>query len=976
MVGIAVLGPVRMIGGDGAPVPVASTRQVLLLAVLVSRFGRVVGSDELVESLWADKLPAHPMAALQSQVFRLRRQLAAVGVGLDNDGSGYRLVADREGVDAARFEYLVAQARNRSSEPAVAVGLLDEALGLWRGRAYLEVADHAAILAEANRLEELRADAAELRGAFLLELGAAGDAARAMETLMDEHPFRERPVAIRMRALAREGRHAEALGLFDTFRRILGEELGLEPSPELCMLEGEILRHDLPAVPRIGLPGNSLVGREVELADVASRLEAGRLVTLTGAGGIGKTRLAFHAAARGAERYPDGVWVCELADVGAVDAVAPAVASALHVERDAEHTDAERVVQFLRTRQALLVFDNCEHVLDDTRPLVAAILAHAPDVDVVATSRRRLGVDGEQVVPVTSLAVADWDDPDSPAVVLFVDRAQAVRPGFALTDDNIAAVCALCRCLDGLPLALELAAARTVTRTPAEILDEVAERVDELGDPFRSKERHRSIEAVVGWSYDRLGPVEQHLFRNIAVFSGGFTADAVAAVAEADRDAAMSALTSLVENSLVAAHHSGQTTRFSMLEPIRHYAEARLADEDQRDRALARHAAWATAWIEAADAGLRSSEEAHWANAVAAELPNLRAAQRWSLDHDPHAAMRIAGAMYWYACWHGASEAFEWAATIAERFADDAIPALAAALATAAQGAARRGDMTTARRLAERGIAAAATEPTAARFAWEALSSAEMMTGNYERTLACQQRALDLARLAGDITHQAREHGARAVALGYLGQVGDGHAELATATALAATAQNPTIQAFCDYVGGELRIDTDPAKALPLLERARDIGRAIGNRYLTAIAGVSAVSCAARTGNPAHAVSDYTELLDHFDRTGSRAQQWTTIRTLIETLTRLGRDEHAAILHGALATSHRAPPLIGADAIRMHDAVTTFTARLGQDRVQQLSAHGAALDDDAAIAYARRCTTNNGTAGKDNLTNPERSGVP
>jgi tetratricopeptide (TPR) repeat protein len=251
-----------------------------------------------------------------------------------------------------------------------------------------------------------------------------------------------------------------------------------------------------------------------------------------------------------------------------------------------------------------------------------------------------------------------------------------------------------------------------------------------------------------------------------------------------------------------------------------------------------------------------------------------------------------------------------------------------------------------------------------------------MMTGNYERTLACQQHALDLARLAGDITHQAREHGARAVALGYLGQLDNAHAELSTATTLAATARNPTIQAFCDYVGGELRIDTDPAEALPLLERARDIGRVIGNRYLTAIAGVSAVSCAARIGNRGHAVSDYTELLDHFDRTGSRAQQWTTIRTLIEALTRLGRDEPAAILHGALTASPSAPPLIGPDSIRMLDAATTLTARLGHDRFQQLSAHGAALDDETAIAYARRSTTNDRTAGGDTLTKPELRSVP
>jgi predicted ATPase/DNA-binding SARP family transcriptional activator len=964
MGGIGVLGPVRVIGEEGTPTSVGSRRQVLLLAVLVTRCGRVVSADELVEALWGDEQPRHPTAALQSQVFRLRQQLAAASVRVDNDGSGYRLVADRDRVDAARFDDGVARAHSRSAEPVIALGVLEDALGLWRGRAYFEVADHPAVMTEAVRLEELRADAAELRGALLLELGEASDAARSMEQLIEEHPFRERPVSIRMRALAREGRHAEALSLLDAFRRTLREELGLEPSPELRSLEGEILRHDLPPRPRIGLPGNSLVGREVELAEIASRMEASRLVTLTGPGGVGKTRLALHAATRAAEEYPDGLWLCELADVGVVDAVAPAVAAALQVERDAEHTDAERIVQFLHSRRALLVLDNCEHVLDGARDLVAAILAHTPDIDVVATSRRRLGVEGEHVVAVSSLPVADYDDPDSPAVVLFVDRAKAMRHDFNLNDANTAVVCALCRCVNGLPLAVELAAARTVSRTPAEILAEIAERVDLLGDPLRSQERHRSIEAVIGWSYDRLGRAERHVFANVSVFAGGFTADAAVAVTDVDRDEVVAAVTSLVEHSLVAAHDVGDITRFSMLEPIRPFADARLGRDGRRDQVRSRQAAWAAAWIETADAGLRSAEEARWASAVAAELANLRAAHRWSLDHDPDTAMRIAGSMFWYTCWYGASEAFEWAALSAQRVHQDT-PKLAPVCATAALGACRRGDMATARALAERGIASAADAPVAARFTWEALSSAEMMSGNYKQTITYQQQALELARQANDTTQQAREQAARALALGYLGQFKAAHDELTAAKVLAATSGNPTAQAFCDYVAGELRIDTQPTEALPLLERARNIARLVGNRYLAAIAGVSAVSCAARIGDPAPALGAYVELLDYFDRTGSRTQQWTTIRTLIETLTRLAQDEPAATLHGALTASPSAPPLIGPDATRIDQAATALEARLGHDRFEQLTATGATLGDDAAIAYARRCSLGDRTAASD-----------
>ena len=340
------------------------------------------------------------------------------------------------------------------------------------------------------------------------------------------------------------------------------------------------------------------------------------------------------------------------------------------------------------------MLDNCEHVIDDARSLIDAILAHAPDVDLLATSRRRLGVDGEQVAPVGTLPVHDVPGVEPPAIELFVDRAQAVRGGFELTDDNRAAVAALCQCLDGLPLALELAAARTVSRSPAEILAQVAERIDQLGDPLRSRERHRSMEAVVGWSYDRLGLREQQVFRSVAVFSGGFGVDAAAAVAGVDRDEVLAALTSLVEHSLAVAHDVAGTTRFSMLEPIRQLAEARLVRTGQADEAHARHADWAAAWIELADVGLRGGSEARWLAAVAAERPNLRAAYEWSVVHEPRTAARIAGAMSWYAYWFGASEAFDWAAASVAALGANSGPELVAACATAALGACRRGDIT------------------------------------------------------------------------------------------------------------------------------------------------------------------------------------------------------------------------------------------------------------------------------------------
>jgi hypothetical protein len=251
-----------------------------------------------------------------------------------------------------------------------------------------------------------------------------------------------------------------------------------------------------------------------------------------------------------------------------------------------------------------------------------------------------------------------------------------------------------------------------------------------------------------------------------------------------------------------------------------------------------------------------------------------------------------------------------------------------------------------------------------------------MMSGNYERTLACQQRAFELAGQAGDTTHQARERAARALAYGYRGQLDAADAELAAATELIRTTGNPSMQAFCSYVAGELRLDVDPAAALPLLERARDVARHLGNRYLVAIAGVSAVSCAARIEHSAQSLGEYAELLDHFDRTGSLTQQWTTVRTLIETLTRQGADEPAVTLYGALTASRSAPPLIGLDATRMDRAIATLKARVGEQRYRELLATGAALGDDTAIVYARRYTTAGAAARDEGTSAAKLSRVP
>lgn len=953
MAEVAVLGPVLAVKDGGEPVALRSQVQRLLLALLACRHGRVVTADALVEALWGDDLPVQPYAALQSQVFRLRRRLGPMGAWVGTDGSGYRLACSRSELDAARFEDFVGRAR-QSADPVAALAGLDEALALWRGPAYLEVAEHAVIGPEVTRVEDLRIEASEERAEILLAIGRAGEASREMEALCHLHPFRERPVGLRMRALAADGRHSDALRVMAAFRRQLGEELGLEPSPQLGALEGEVLRHETPPRRTVGLPGNSFVGRQEDVEATSGRLATARLVTLVGPGGVGKTRLALHLAARVADRYPDGVWVCELAKVTRPDAVDAAVASLLRVEQRSEWGAGERVVDYLRSKRLLLVLDNCEHVAGAVNTLVSAVLAHSANVDMLATSRRRLGVEGEHLMAVHPLPTPAAGAAGGPAVTLFADRAAAVRPGFALGDGNVAAVAELCRRLGGLPLAIELAAARSVARSPIEILAEVTERMDGLGDRRRSVRRHRSIDAVVGWSYDLLDADEQAVFRQLAVFTGGCTAESAAAVVLARCDV-VDALTNLVEHSLLHARETAGHTRYAMLEPVREFAEARLVEEGVLDDLRARHAQWAARWVQMADAGLRGPDEVRWASAIEAEIANLRAAHRWSLDAGDEAAVDISGSLFWCASWYGPAEVFAWADQAVERFGESGQVGLPGACATSALGAWRRGEPARARALARRAIDLAPPDRAGlARFAWEALASTEVLAANYEQALACLDRSIELARQVGDTCHEARERAARALVLGYQGLPASAQAELESANTLLAVRENPTVRAFRDYVAGEVMLDRLPQEALPALRRAHVAARGIGNPFLSAIAGLSAVSCAARLGHSADAIGEFGELIDHFHRTGSWAQQWTILRALVETLVRLGRDEPAAVLYGALAASGTAPPVVGADVARMADAVAVLRSRLGDDQFAALRGRGARMGDDEVIAHALR----------------------
>ncbi|MFF4444330.1 BTAD domain-containing putative transcriptional regulator [Streptomyces sp. NPDC001502] len=739
-----VLGPLTVRTDEGTPVPVPEAKVRALLGALLVRYGRPVPVDRLVDELWGEDLPGNPGNTLQTKVSQLRRILAQAeegGRALVGFGpAGYALRVPGEAVDAGRFAELTALARKEAGARTRAA-LLSEALGLWRGPAYADFPDAAFAGAEAVRLEERRITAQEDLAEARLELGEHVVLADELGTLVVEHPLRQRLRAAQMRALYGAGRQNEALAAYRELTARFAQELGIDPDPELGALYEAILRQDpeltaghapepkrepepepVPAVveawplrPGTNLPTpvSSLVGREEAVARVCAAVEAGRLVTLTGPGGVGKTRLALAAAARLADAgpgpCPDGVRFVELA--GARGGVAAVIAAALGVREDAdggagpgsggEAAARDRLAAALGTRRLLLVLDNCEHVVESVAALTEQLLRQAPGLRVLATSQEPLALSGEVLEAVAPLDGAE-------AMELFAARAAAGTPGFALGPHNAEAVALVCRRLDGLPLALELAA----TRVRALGVHALAER---LHDRFRllnqvrrdAPARQRTLRAMIDWSWELLAPAEQAALRRLAVCPGGFTlesAEAVCAAGDAAAEDVLDLVTRLVDCSLVVAPYGdgdgdgeAGAPRYRMLESVTAYGLERLEEAGEAAAARLRHAEHFAGFAEQAAARLHGSEQRVWLRRLDSEGLNLRAAlDRAVAAGAAGAALRLVNASAWYWCLRGrigeARTALESALACASAAAGQAGPDVAGARVRLAAFAVFAGD--------------------------------------------------------------------------------------------------------------------------------------------------------------------------------------------------------------------------------------------------------------------------------------------
>jgi predicted ATPase/DNA-binding SARP family transcriptional activator len=534
---VRLLGPLQVVGDDGGVVAVNGSRLRALLARLALDAGRVVPADVLLEDLYGEEQPGSPDNALQGLVSKLRRALGHPEA-IVHRGGGYALELEPGSVDLVTFERLAAEGRSShgDGDSARAVSRFDDALSLWRGPALMDFAYDEFAQPTIARMVESRAGMLEDRSEALLALGRHHELVSELEPLVSEYPLRERLRTQLMLALYRSGRQAEALRQFQEARRVLGEELGLEPGPELRRLEAAMLVHDpaleAPNAPaaevrapperrtNLRAPLTATIGREHDLADLRDLVGTHRLVTVVGPGGAGKTRLATEAARSLVDGFGAGVWLVELAPLADPGAIAPAIAAALGIPDlpgvvFAGDQALGRVADFLAEGQRLLVVDNCEHLVDGAARVVEALLASCPDLKVLATSRERLGVPGEKLWPARPLALDD-------AVELFAERASEVAPAFALTEGTRPLVAEVCARLDGLPLALELAAARARALPLADIAARLDERFRLLtGGPRTGEVRQQTLRAVVDWSYELLFDDERRLFERLSVFAGG-----------------------------------------------------------------------------------------------------------------------------------------------------------------------------------------------------------------------------------------------------------------------------------------------------------------------------------------------------------------------------------------------------------------------------------------------------------------------
>jgi predicted ATPase/DNA-binding SARP family transcriptional activator len=653
-------------------IPEAKVRA--LLADLLIHLGRPVSADRLIDDLWGDDLPVHPAGALQSKVSRLRQALENAEPGGGElvvfQSPGYLLQVDGEAVDERRFAALVERA-GATQDPRDQAELLADALALWRGPPLADFADAMFAQAAIARLDEQRLVALEEQAEARLALGEHSLLAGELGELVAHHPLRERLRAAHMLALCRAGRQAEAVNSYSELRGRLADDLGLDPGPGLAGLYQAILEQapglhsvqappTLAARPRANVPAmlTDMVGRTAAVTELRALLKERRLVTLTGPGGVGKTRLALETATQSAGTFPDGVWLVELARPTLAGACTPAdmVMTVLGIKEDSSRDPSDLLAEALRTSRMMLILDNCEHLIGQAAKLTAQLLRAAPELRILVTSREPLMLAGEVVWAVPPLKLPDLAAGQQPAILaqfsavqLFVARAAASAPGFRLDNGNAQAVAGLCRRLDGIPLALELAATRVRTLGVHELLARLDDRFRLLVSGHRdAPPRQQTLWAVIDWSWGLLTEPERLVLRRLAVAADGCSLHAAEAICAEDDLDVLGLVSRLVDRSLVVVTDGPDGPRYRLLESVAAYSLQRLYQAGESGQLRLRHRRYYTTLAERAAPHLRGHDQRYWLRRLDAEAANLRHALDSALNDNEDDALQMVNALAWY----------------------------------------------------------------------------------------------------------------------------------------------------------------------------------------------------------------------------------------------------------------------------------------------------------------------------------------
>ena len=912
---------------DGQRLDIGHARQRCVLAAMLVDVNRPIPADQLIDRVWADDTPHRARNSLAGYLSRLRQLLADASVQIVREPGGYMLSTDALSVDVHRFRDMVARAR-ATADPAAAATLFDGALKLWCGTPFAAL-DTPWFNDMRDSLEVERLSAAMDRNDAALRAGRHAEVLGELVLAVQSHPLDERLAGQLMLAQYRSGRQAEALDTYRKMRDRLVEELGVDPSPLLKaahqqILDGEAappVEVDAPSVrvttrPLAGLPrrATSFVGREHDLAAVGAALAEGSQVTLTGVGGVGKTRLALEAAEREQARFADGVSICELAPIEDGSAVAHTVAAVLRLQQQQGLGIEDTVIAYLRARELLLIVDNCEHVLDDAALLVDRIAGQCPNVTVLATSREALGIAGERIVPVEPLSVDE-------ATALFADRAKATRSDFDLEREPVGAVAEICRRLDGLPLAIELAAARMRAMSSLD----VARRLDRqrllTGGARGAHPRQQSLSATIDWSYQLLSVPEQALFARLSVFAGGFDIDAAHGVCGdegTDEVDTLELLTGLIDKSMVTVRGGTRIWRYSILETLRAYGRDRLRENSLDDAYAMRHAAYFTTLAERAAAGMQGTEEQAWVEQMLPDYDNLRAA----FDHamaaaDIDLALRLVTSLSEFVHLRIGYESAGWAQRALEH-ADPTHRLFAAAVGLAARGAWNRGDFATARALA---LQADGRRPGRGNgrvaYPGDVLADLALYQGDADAALRHYEAEMRRARADDDPIRLVWTLFYVAICHAALRKPEGGQAAANEAAQVSETTGNPSARSMARYAVGLVLKKAEPQRALASFDDAAELAASVQNFWWHGIALMEAAATRAVHADTATAATALIEVLDHWDRVGDWSQQWLNLRYVTRFLCRVEALDDAHALHRALIGAGRPSPLSAAQIAAM-----------------------------------------------------------